>query len=123
MKWTVIDTIACPNTGIAFSSIVSLKMLKLVIWYEGSVLFPSGATIEPYRSGMAINGKYVPLTIYNITPFNQQAWLKMKAKITCPEIAGNDSENCLSPFSCALKVCPYGKKQLLEGHTASESNW
>lgn len=112
MKWTVIDTIACPNTGIAFSSIVSLKMLKMVIWYEGSVLFPPGATVEPYRDGMAINGKYTPLTIYNITTYNSEAWKNMKNRISCPEIPGNDSEFCLSPFKCALKMCPYGKKKI-----------
>lgn len=110
MKWTVIDTIACPNTGIAFSSLVSLKMFKLVIWYEASVLFPPGATVEPYRDGMAVNGKYSPLTIYNITAYNRDAWQNMKSKIICPETMGNDSEYCLSPFRCALKICPYGKR-------------
>lgn len=122
MKWTVIDTIACPNTGIAFSSIVSMKMLKLVIWYEGSVLFPSGATIQPYRNGMAINGKYIPLTIYNITPFNPQAWISMKEKIVCPEFNENDSEYCMSPFQCALKVCPYGKKRSPSPHQVNGEN-
>lgn len=113
MKWTVIDTIACPNTGIAFSSLVSLKMFKLIIWYEGSVLFPSGATVEPYRDGMAINGTYTPLTIYNITAYNHEAWQNMKSKIVCPETVGNDSEYCLSPFRCALKTCPHGKRQVV----------
>ncbi|EOZ9391123.1 anti-adapter protein IraM [Enterobacter cancerogenus] len=112
MKWTVIDTIACPNTGIAFSAIASLKMLKMVIWYEGSILFPPGATVEPYRDGMAINGKYTPLTIYNITTYNREVWFNMKDKIICPEIAGNGSAYCLSPFRCALRACPHGKKQL-----------
>ncbi|ELE9730687.1 anti-adapter protein IraM [Enterobacter kobei] len=121
MKWTVIDTIACPNTGIAFSSIVSLKMLKMVIWYEGSVLFPPGATVEPYRDGMAINGKYTSLTIYNITSYNRDAWFNMKSKITCPELNGNGSEYCLSPFRCALKVCPYGKKQVTDTESESQA--
>ncbi|MBE3510125.1 anti-adapter protein IraM [Enterobacter cloacae complex sp. I2] len=112
MKWTVIDTIACPNTGIAFSSLVSLKMFKLVIWYESSVLFPPGATVEPYRNGVVINGKYYPLITYNITTYNREAWQNMKNKIICSETMGNDSEYCLSPFSCALKICPHGKKQV-----------
>ncbi|ANG92762.2 hypothetical protein A8A57_10250 [Lelliottia amnigena] len=111
VKWTVIETIACPSTGIAFSSIVSLKMLKMIIWYEGSVIFPPGATIEPYRDGMAVNGKYTPLTLYNMTSYNTQLWQNMKVKISCPE-TGNESEYCLSPFRCALKVCPFGKKRI-----------
>lgn len=121
MKWTVIDTIACPSTGIAFSAIVSLKMLKMVIWYEGDVLLPPGATVEPYRDGIAINGKYTPLTIYHITTYNREAWFNMKNKITCPELLGNDSEYCLSPFKCALKSCPYGKKQIPIDMDDSES--
>lgn len=114
MKWTVIDTIACPNTGVVFSSIMSLKMFRIVIWYEGDVIFPPGATIEPYRDGMAVDGKYTPLKMFNTTAFNSSAWQTMKDKIKCPESAGNDPDHCFTPFRCALKVCPYGKK-----HTAA----
>lgn len=109
MKWTVVETIACPNTGIAFSSILSLKMLKLVIWYEGDVLISSGSTIEPFDKGIKIDGEYTPLTVYNITPLKQQVWLEMKNKVTCPESKSNESNICLAPFKCALKICPYGK--------------
>jgi len=110
VKWTVIDTVACPNTGIAFSSIVSTKMLKMVIWYEGKVIFPPGATLEPYRDGMAVNGKYTPLTAYNITAYNRDAWQTLKSKIACPEGTDNDSAVCPSATTCALKTCPHGKK-------------
>ncbi|HBL4689100.1 anti-adapter protein IraM [Citrobacter sedlakii] len=111
MKWTVIDTIACPNTGIAFSSIVSLKMLKLVIWYEGDVIIPAGSTIEPFAEGIKIDGEYHPLKVYNITTLKLSVWREMKEKIKCPESSRDDDELCLTPFKCALKVCPYGKKR------------
>lgn len=113
MKWTVIDTLACPSTGIAFSSIVSMKMIKLVIWYEGDVIIPPGSTIEPAGNGINIEGVFTQLKVYNITTFRQTVWLEMKEKIKCPENEDNDSDKCLSPVKCALKVCPYGKTQFL----------
>lgn len=109
MKWTVIDTIACPNTGIVFSSIISFKMLKLVIWYEGDVLITPGTTIEPFDKGVKIDGAFTPLRIYNITTLKQPLWLEMKNKITCQENRSNESKICLAPFKCVLKICPYGK--------------
>lgn len=115
MKWTVIDTISCPNTGIVFSSIVSLKRFRIVIWYEGDVIFPPGATIEPYRDGMAVDGRYTPLKMLNTTTFNSHAWKAMKDKIKCPENTGSDPAYCTIPFRCALKVCPNGKKHILPG--------
>lgn len=111
MKWTVIDTISCPNTGIAFSGIVSLKMLKLIIWYEGSVIIPPGSVIEPFENSVKIDGEYTPMKIYNVTTFKQSAWKELKDKITCREGLLDDSALCLSPFRCALKVCPYGKER------------
>ncbi|MGV2810864.1 anti-adapter protein IraM [Enterobacter cancerogenus] len=110
MKWTVIDTIACPNTGIVFSSVVSLKMLKLVIWYEGEVIIPPGSTIEPFSKGIKIDGEYTPLNVYNITPLKLPIWQEMKDKITCPDSQADEHDICHAPFKCALKVCPYGKR-------------
>ncbi|ELY5938885.1 anti-adapter protein IraM [Cronobacter malonaticus] len=108
MKWTTIDTIACPNTGMVFSAIVSFKMLKLVIWYESDLIIPAGSTVEPYTNGIKINGIYHPLTVYNVTPFNAKLWRSLKDKLHCSE-ANENNEYCNSPFPCALKICPYGK--------------
>ena len=41
MSWRVISSVICPNTGIVYSSILGLKFLKLIIWYESDVyLYP-----------------------------------------------------------------------------------
>ncbi|WP_253377955.1 anti-adapter protein IraM [unidentified bacterial endosymbiont] len=90
MKWTVIDTLVCPATGIMFTSIVSVKMLKLVIWYKGSVILRPGATVEPFRDSLAVDGKYVQLTIYNITPFNRQVWEMMRGKMSSSLKSGHN---------------------------------
>ncbi|HDK7323774.1 MULTISPECIES: anti-adapter protein IraM [Cronobacter] len=110
MKWTTIDTIACPNTGIVFSSIVSFKMFKLILWYESDLIIPAGSAVEPYTNGIKINDIYHPLTIYNVTSFNANLWRSLKEKLHCLE-ANEDNKYCLPTFPCALKVCPYGKKR------------
>lgn len=109
MNWTVIDTIACPNTGIVFSSIVSRTMRKLIIWYEGDVIISPGSIIKPLRSAIIVDGINIPLKIYNVTSFNQLVWSELKDKIRCQEAVDDHSPLCLSPFRCALKICPYGK--------------
>lgn len=110
MKWTVIDTIACPHTGIAYTSIVGLKMIKLVIWYEGNMIIPPDSTIEPVKGGILIDGVFKTLKVYNITTYKLSLWREMKNKIQCLESL-TESDHCLSPVTCALKVCPYGKKR------------
>lgn len=110
MKWTVIDTIACPRTGMAFSSIVSMKMIKLIIWYNGDLIIPAGATIEPVENGITINGEFTKIVVFNITTFRQSFWLEMKEKIKCPWSENDESAYCLAPVRCALKLCPFGKK-------------
>ncbi|MFB1943437.1 anti-adapter protein IraM [Salmonella enterica] len=109
MEWTVIDTIACPNTGIVFSGIINRKMLRLTIWYEGDVIIPPGSIIQPFKDAIKLDGVYTPLKVYNVTPFKQSVWRYLKDKIQCAESMRDKSTMCLSPFKCALKVCPHGK--------------
>ncbi|MDR9892089.1 anti-adapter protein IraM [Pseudenterobacter timonensis] len=116
MKWKVIDTVACPNTGIVFSAISSFKMLKLIIWYDSNIILPPGATIEPYSSGMKINGLFKPVTLYYVTPFRKHFWKELKQKVHCPENRDTESPWCPSPVQCALKTCPYGKKMKASLH-------
>lgn len=113
MKWTVIDTFACPRTGMAFSGIVSMKMIKLIIWYNGDVIIPAGATIEPVENGIKIDGVFTEIVVFNICTFRQSLWLEMKEKIKCPWNEDNESAHCFAPVKCALKSCPYGKKQFI----------
>lgn len=108
MKWTTIETIVCPKTGIAFSAIVSYKMLKLIIWHEGSLMIPAGSTIEPDKNGIKINNIYQALTIYNVTPFNAKLWRNFKKMLQCTD-AESATIYCQPTSPCVLKFCPYGK--------------
>ena len=37
MSWRVLSSVICPNTGIVYSHIVGLKLLRLIIWYESDI--------------------------------------------------------------------------------------
>lgn len=49
MSWRVISSVICPNTGIVYSSILGLKFLKLIIWYESDVYLYPGDRIYPTK--------------------------------------------------------------------------
>ena len=47
MKWTIHNTLVCPHSGVAFSSISSLRFLKFILWYEADILLLPGDTVKP----------------------------------------------------------------------------
>lgn len=67
MKWTILNTLICPQSGIAFSAISSLRFLKFIMWYEADVILLPGESIRLYSSRVLINDQYHSLKIYNIT--------------------------------------------------------
>lgn len=84
MSWRVISSVICPNTGIVYSSILGLKFLKLIIWYESDVYLYPGDRIYPTKNGVFINGVFKPISIYNISPYNEMLWSEIKNKMACP---------------------------------------
>ncbi len=80
MSWRVISSVICPNTGIVYSSILGLKFLKLIIWYESDVYLYPGDRIYPTKNGVFINGVFKPISIYNISPYNEMLWSEIKTR-------------------------------------------
>lgn len=58
MKWTIHNTLVCPHSGVAFSSISSLRFLKFILWYEADILLLPGESIKLYSSSVLINEQY-----------------------------------------------------------------
>ena len=58
MKWTILNTLICPQSGIAFSAISSLRFLKFIMWYEADVILLPGESIRLYSSRVLINDQY-----------------------------------------------------------------
>lgn len=70
MSWRVISSVICPNTGIVYSSILGLKFLKLIIWYESDVYLYPGDRIYPTKmasSLMVCSSLYRYITYHLIT--------------------------------------------------------
>ena len=94
MKWIVIDTVIQPSCGISFSVIWS--KIKLIIWYQSDAFLPPESIFTLTHTGIMLNNKVLPLTIYNVVPFNKTFW--------------NLLNECFNN-RCTLQICPYGLKQ------------
>ncbi len=65
MSWRVLSSVICPNTGIVYSHIVGLKLLRLIIWYESDIYLLPGDRIHTTKNGIFVNGvfnKYLFIT-------------------------------------------------------------
>lgn len=125
MKWTILNTLICPQSGIAFSAISSLRFLKFIMWYEADVILLPGESIRLYSSRVLINDQYHSLKIYNITVYDEAQWEKLRERPSCPYHAGGErSDSCFtSPFarlSVARIIFPavnHGVSQSAAGQT------
>ncbi|HCT3338861.1 TPA: anti-adapter protein IraM [Escherichia coli] len=105
MEWIVIDTVICPSSGITFSTVWC--KIKLILWYQSDIFLPPGSIFIPVSSGIILNNKRLPITIYNVTPFNKKLWHIIKNNKECPGKSVKTKSKC--PNSrCVLVVCPYG---------------
>lgn len=107
MKWTILNTLICPQSGIAFSAISSLRFLKFIMWYEADVILLPGESMKFYSSRVLINDQYHSLKIYNITVYDEAQWEKLRERPSCPYHAGGErSDSCFYQSFCAIKRCP-----------------
>ncbi|HIE4689086.1 anti-adapter protein IraM [Klebsiella pneumoniae] len=107
MKWTILNTLICPQSGIAFSAISSLRFLKFIMWYEADVILLPGESIRLHSSRVLINDQYHSLKIYNITVYDEAQWEKLRERPSCPYHAGGErSDSCFYQSFCTIKRCP-----------------
>ncbi len=105
MKWTILNTLICPQSGIAFSAISSLRFLKFIMWYEADVILLPGESIRLYSSRVLINDQYHSLKIYNITVYDEAQWEKLRERPSCPYHAGGErSDSCFYQSFARLSV-------------------
>ncbi|MBS9018808.1 anti-adapter protein IraM [Escherichia coli] len=108
MKWIVIDTVIQPSCGISFSAIWS--KIKLIIWYQSDVFLPPESIFTLTHTGIVLNNKVLPVTIYNVVPFNKRFRDLIKNSQECPANSDNVLKECFNNH-CILQICPYGLKQ------------
>ncbi|MBK4714190.1 hypothetical protein J0B02_10715 [Enterobacteriaceae bacterium YMB-R22] len=111
MIWLVHSTLVCPYTGTAFSSIQSLKNLRLVIWYNPNPLLRSGDIMHSCKNGFVINREYHPFSVYKINPYSKEWWQVLQSKLACPCNSDPNKESCTFSGKCYCSVCPYGLRK------------
>ncbi|EFA7376135.1 TPA: anti-adapter protein IraM [Klebsiella pneumoniae] len=107
MSWRVLSSVICPNTGIVYSSIVGLRLLRLIIWYESDIYLLPGDRIHPTKNGVFINGTFSLITLYNISPYNEKLWEEIKEMTSCP-CNMRQEEDCTYSLHCNARKCPHG---------------
>ncbi|HCD2258281.1 anti-adapter protein IraM [Escherichia coli] len=105
MEWIVIDTAVCASSGITFSTVWC--NIKLILWYQSDVFLPPGSTFTPVNSGVILNEKLLPITLYNVTPFNRNFWHLIINNKECPGKSVKTKSKCHNS-ECVLVICPYG---------------
>ncbi|WP_368542574.1 anti-adapter protein IraM [Enterobacter soli] len=108
MSWRVLSSVICPNTGIVYSNIVGLKLIRLIIWYESDIYLLPGDRIHTVKNGIFINGVFSQITLYNVAPYNEFIWNEIKNKMACPFNKSLDSEMCSYSVHCNARRCPHG---------------
>ena len=107
MKWTVQNTILCPHSGVAFSSISGLRFLKFIIWYEADILLLPGESMKLYSSKVLVNDKYHYINIYNISTYSHVQWETLRERPSCPyEFGATMRDGCRYQPHCVIKRCP-----------------
>lgn len=108
MSWRVLSSVICPNTGIVYSHIVGLKLLRLIIWYESDIYLLPGDRIHTTKNGIFVNGVFNQISLYNVSPYNENLWEEIKNKMACPFNKNLDSEDCSYAEHCNARKCPHG---------------
>ncbi|MEM6161319.1 hypothetical protein AAH446_12320 [Erwinia sp. P6884] len=111
MKWTVIDTIACPSTGTLFSRIVSERKLHLILWYSSEYIIEKGNVITTGIQHVNKNGKPFKLDVLKTLPGSDRVWHPIKRNADCPGNTDFVSEKCSRMTVCVFDVCPWGKEK------------
>ncbi|ELY3468214.1 anti-adapter protein IraM [Cronobacter universalis] len=106
MEWLVVDTIVCASARISFSTLWC--KIKLIIWYESDVFLPPGSSVMQTNSGIYIDEKFFPITIYNVTPFNKIFWEIIERSNECPGRKSTKGDRCTNVLNCRIAICPYG---------------
>ncbi|HAS1785380.1 TPA: anti-adapter protein IraM [Enterobacter cloacae] len=108
MAWRVLSSVICPNTGIVYSCIVGMKLIRLIIWYESDIYLVPGDRIHPTKNGIFINGEFSPISLYNVSPYREALWNEIKNKMPCPFNKDNETEDCAYSIHCNARKCPHG---------------
>ncbi|MCU6679474.1 anti-adapter protein iraM [Leclercia tamurae] len=108
MYWVVENRMVCPRTGTIFIHVLTVKNLRLIIWYKGDYFISIGSVLVTGPFGIAIDGKLRKLHIMRTFSYNPSFWSSLLANSGCPGNHGNLLTRCEHRQDCVFALCPYG---------------
>lgn len=108
MYWVVENRMVCPRTGTIFIHVLTVKNLRLIIWYKGDYFISIGSVLVTSPFGIAVDGKLRTLHILRTFPYTPSFWSSFLENSGCP---GNEEgliTRCANRQKCVFALCPYG---------------
>jgi len=108
MYWVVEERMVCPRTGTTFIHVLTVKNLRLIIWYKGDYFISPGSVLVTGPFGIAVDGRLRKLHILRAFPYTPPFWSSFLANSTCPGNDGTLLTRCEHRQDCVFALCPYG---------------
>jgi len=108
MYWVVENRMVCPRTGTIFIHVLTVKNLRLIIWYKGDYFISTGSVLITGPFGIAVDGTLRKLHILRTFPYNATFWSSFVANSGCPGNDGTLITHCKHHSDCVFALCPYG---------------
>lgn len=108
MYWVVEERMVCPRTGTTFIHVLTVKNLRLIIWYKGDYFISPGSVLVTGPFGIAVDGRLRKLHILRAFPYTPPFWSSFLANSTCPGNDGTLLIRCEHRQDCVFALCPYG---------------
>lgn len=108
MYWVVENRMVCPRTGTIFIHVLTVKNLRLIIWYKGDYFISIGSVLVTSPFGIAIDGKIKKLHILRTFPYKPSLWSSFLQNSDCPGNEGALITRCARRQHCMFALCPYG---------------
>ena len=112
MEWKVTDVLVFPRSKTCLAVCVSLKSLKLVLWYHGDYFLNTGSVLEIDNNEYIVNGRQQELDIFKITPFMPEQWHQYLKPHGCSGM-NKSTEKCIQVKKCAFILCPFGTRKYI----------
>jgi len=106
LKWTVLETLVSPETGMAFTLVVSANNNKFILWHLYCARITSR---KPFyvHAGMAwvYQGERIDrIQIYRVTLYCNNLWENLKKHAGCEKYITD--EQCTLGTRCSISPCP-----------------